>query len=434
VNTPSKPRAALQQLGPYIVGAKIAHGGMATLYLGCSKDDPDGVVALKVIKDELAVHEGYVHMFLDEAKILSSLSHPNIIRTLEYGVTGDQRFIAMELLLGRPLADVWDLVAARSERVPLVLGAWIAAEVASGLHHAHELPDEKGQPLHVIHRDVNPTNIFLTYDGEVKLIDFGLAKARGRRYRSGAGIVKGKLPYLSPEQVRDPSQEPIDVDRRVDLFALGTTLWELGSGKRLFKRDSDLATIEAIRKAEIPDLRNLFSDYPDAIWNIVKRSLARDRDERYATADEMRRELDAFVEGQGVGAATLESYLSELFPGERTRQARWLQEVTALRDSKPSTQTVPPPVPVASMSAMQVAAASPSGKRLPDDSSEPELANAPKPERAPEPLVRESPHGHGLSSASIPLPPEARQSHWTVVTIGVTLGVLALAALFSAFR
>src|SRR5262249_39056041 len=154
------------------------------------------------------------------------------IQTLEYGISGRHRYIAMELLSGRTFADVWDLLAHRGEKMDLRLGAWICARVAEGLHSAHELVDEEGSPLNVIHRDVNPTNIFLTHGGDVKLIDFGLAKARVRVSKSADGIVKGKIPYLAPEQA---SGKPID--RRVDIYALGTTLWEAATMKRLFKRD-----------------------------------------------------------------------------------------------------------------------------------------------------------------------------------------------------
>src|SRR5262245_55816174 len=158
--TPTAPPLP-RLLGPYEVGAKIGGGGMATVYLGRKMEGAEEkVVALKVIKDELANDETFIHMFLDEAKILSRLSHPNIIETLEYGVTGEVRFIAMELLLGRSLADVWDLLAAEGKRVPVPLGAWICARVADGLEHAHKLRDDDGQALNVIHRDVNPSNIF----------------------------------------------------------------------------------------------------------------------------------------------------------------------------------------------------------------------------------------------------------------------------------
>jgi len=330
------------KLGPYEVGAKIAGGGMATVYIG-RKLDAGGLeqlVALKVIKDELANDPTFVHMFLDEAKILSRLSHPNIIETLEYGVSDRHRFIAMELLLGRSLMDVWELLASRSERVPIGLGAWICARVAEGLEHAHTLEDEQGQPLSVIHRDVNPSNIFLAFDGHVKLIDFGLAKMKNQSSKTGEGILKGKVPYLSPEQILQD-----EVDGRSDLYSLGTTLWELCAGKRLFKRDTDVATIEAIRQAKVPDIREQIPTFPDALWHIVRKSLQPKAEDRYATALDMARALGAFLEVEAcdVGAEALEKFLAEHFSGDQARQSAWLRAAKA----KPlRTVTLPPPVPL----------------------------------------------------------------------------------------
>lgn len=202
---------------------------MATVYMGRAKDESgkERVAAIKVIRHEMTRNENVVQMFIDEATLLARLSHPNISRTLEHGVTGDRHFIAMELLIGRTLFDVWEALVARKLSLRLDVAAWICARVAHALHYAHELTDERGTPLDVIHRDVNPSNIFLTYDGDVKLFDFGLAKTVGRRAKSAEGIVKGKLPYLAPEQVMQ-----FPYDRRADIFMLGTTLWELVTMRR----------------------------------------------------------------------------------------------------------------------------------------------------------------------------------------------------------
>lgn len=316
---------------------------MASVYLGRSIDDERGeqLVALKVIKDELAHDENFISMFLDEAKILSKLSHPHIIRTLEFGVSGDHRFIAMELLLGRSLMDVWEVCFAVHEKISLGLVAWIAARVCEGLHYAHELKIE-GEPLHVIHRDVNPSNIFLTYDGEVKLIDFGLAKAVGRHSRSAEGVVKGKIPYLSPEQIK---QKPID--RRADIYALGITLWECVAMRRLFKRDNDVETLRAIQKGEIPDLRKEAS-CPEGLWSIITKALAEDLDARYATAADLGADLDKFVKTRGAAdhGHELDELLARLFQGERPRQQAWLEEA---RDRPRPNQTMPPPAPLPSV-------------------------------------------------------------------------------------
>jgi serine/threonine-protein kinase len=340
-------------------------------------------------------------MFLDEAKVLSRLSHPNIIETLEYGVTGDTRFIAMELLLGRSLADVWDLVAAKGERIPVPLGAWICARVADGLEHAHTLTDDDAQPLNVIHRDVNPSNIFLTFDGRVKLIDFGLAKMKNRRAKTGDGIVKGKVPYLSPEQI---TQETID--GRTDLYSLGTTLWELGTGQRLFKRDSDIDTIEAIRQAFVPDIRETFPDYPEELWEVVKRSLKPKPADRFATAGEIAKALDKFLEDKHdeIGATKLESFLAEHFAEDQARQAAWLR-VAKSRAAARGGETMPPPVPLPEVKRGAGEAprdAIPSPEPLPP-------INVPA-RKGPEPPKPETPPRETTKAKSKPPPPLRKRS------------------------
>jgi eukaryotic-like serine/threonine-protein kinase len=332
-------------LGRYEVGARVGGGGMAHVYVGrgIADDGREQLVALKVIRDEYGHDPRFLRMFSDEAKILARLSHPNVIRTIESGITKDHRFIVMELLAGRTLAEVWELLAANREQLSLRLGAWICARVADGLHAAHELTDDAGIPMSVVHRDVNPWNIFLTHTGRVKLIDFGLAKARVRRTRSVDGVVKGKLPYLAPEQL---SSRP--VDRRIDIYALGTTLWEAGTMVRLFKRDSDIATFRAIVDGKVPDPRDLVAGYPDGLYAIVQRALRRDPDERYATARAMGDALDALVGDAGAELREeLASLVSRLFPGEEEEHLLWRHEAISLR----ILATAPPPplpVPIAS--------------------------------------------------------------------------------------
>lgn len=331
-------------LGRYEVGAKIGGGGMATVYIGRTTrgNGDEELVALKVIRDEYAHDENFSSMFVDEAKILARLAHPNVIHTLEYGVTGHHRFIAMELLSGRTFADVWEELAARNEMLSVRLGAWICARVAEGLHSAHELVDESGTPLSVIHRDVNPGNVFLTHSGQVKLIDFGLAKARVRLSKSADGIVKGKIPYLAPEQARGAA-----IDRRTDIYALGTTLWEAATMKRLFKRETDVATLKAIRDAKVPDVRALIPGFPDALWAIIERATQVEQDARQATAEQLRRELDAFLGDPSDLPGELTDLLAKLFPGQQAQHAKWVRDATA---SRPPMWTMPPPAPLPTVS------------------------------------------------------------------------------------
>ncbi|MGH7328778.1 MAG: serine/threonine protein kinase, partial [Polyangiaceae bacterium] len=204
--------------------------------------------------------------------------------------TGEDRgkhFIAMELLIGESLLTVWTTFRDHEARVPFAIAAYIGARVAEALHHAHELRQDDGTPANVVHRDVNPSNIFLTFDGRIKIIDFGLARSEKRLTRTDTGIVKGKVAYLSPEQV-----EGHPPDRRADVFALGTTLWELAMLRRLFRQDNDLDTVRAIQVCEVPDPRILDRAFPPALWQILERALARDPDARYATCEAMMHDLD----------------------------------------------------------------------------------------------------------------------------------------------
>ena len=340
------------RLGRYEVRAKIAEGGMATVYVGRllpfappavgSMPPPTGnreVVALKVIRDEFSLNRDFVNMFLDEAKIVSHFRHPNIVQVYELGVEGTRIFIAMELLFGQSLWNVWDACKERGVRLRYDMIAWIGARVAEGLHYAHEMRDASGQHLEIVHRDVNATNIFLTYDGQVKIIDFGLAKAVNRVSKTAAGVIKGKIAYMSPEQaVGSP------IDRRTDVFALGTTLWELSVDRRLFKHTDEIETLKKVHAAAVPDPTHLVEGYPPALWRVLERSLARDKNERYATAAELARDLDACAqtEGRGVTPAAVAEVMRELFVSERERQASWLADASAPDRTAPL-QTLKPP-------------------------------------------------------------------------------------------
>lgn len=329
-------------MGPYEVGPKIGRGGMADVYVArdLRRNAEIPVIALKVIKSELVLKDRYyLDLFLDEAKILERLRHPNLIRVFEAGVTTEHRFIAMELLLGRSLADVFDLLAARGERIPFEVGALICMRVAEGLHHAHELVDPDNASYELVHRDVNPSNIFLTFDGRVKLIDFGLARSRGTQARAPSGVVKGKVAYLAPEQLTSKT-----ADRRIDIYQLGITLWELATGKRLYKKDTPEESLRAIQQGVVPLPSTLAPDVPPELSSLIMRALAYDPDRRFTTMNGLARALESIVRASPT-PVDLAGFLETVFPGQRAELDRWYDDVSGKTLAQNSTVYPPAPVP-----------------------------------------------------------------------------------------
>jgi len=318
-------------IGRYEIYGKLAEGGMATIYLGHLRG-PKGftrTVALKMLRPEYAQDPNFIAMFIDEANLVAKLAHPNIVHVYELGEEGGQLFIAMEMLFGESLAAIWAECQRRNARLRGDLVAWIGARVAEGLHHAHELCDSDGSPQNLIHRDVNPANVFVTYDGHVKLLDFGLAKAVRKVSQTQRGVVKGKLAYLSPEQITG-----MPIDRRSDIFSLAATLYELSTDQRLFKRDADEETIEAVRAALVPDPTGSVPDYPSLLWLVLRRALTREPAERYATAQELARDLDGVARAQGsiIQTSSIAEVMGELFGKERVR------EISLFRAGSPRTE------------------------------------------------------------------------------------------------
>jgi eukaryotic-like serine/threonine-protein kinase len=335
---PGNDGSPIARLGPYEVGPRIGRGGMADVYVArdLRTDANLRVVALKVVRADLVDEDGtYLELFRDEIAILTRLHHPNLIRVIDAGVGDSRQYIAMDLLLGRTLADVFDLLAEQGARMPPKLAAWICLQVAEGLHHAHELVDENGVSAELVHRDVNPSNIFLTFEGDVKLLDFGLARSRGGK--TDAGLVKGKVAYLAPEQVSGEA-----TDRRVDIFQLGISLWELLTGKRLFKRESHAASIHAIRDLAIPAPNEVARDIPRELSTVTARSLARDPAHRFDTMLGFARALEPQARGN---KDFLADFMDQTFPGQRAELGAWYDAVTGKKTRSPTTHYPPAPVP-----------------------------------------------------------------------------------------
>ena len=288
-----------RSFGKYELLARLAVGGMAEIFLARRRgtDGAGGIVVIKRVLPHLAEDARFVAMFRDEARLASRIEHVNACRVLELGSVGDTYFIAKEYLHGVPLSRVLLRSARTSDQLDIRFIAGVIRQSCAGLHHAHELSAPDGRLLDVVHRDVSPPNIFVTAEGQVKLLDFGVAKARGASQKTRTGTVKGKNAYMSPEQVLG---EPID--RRSDLFSLGIVMWESITSSRLFLRETDFETFRSITKGEIQDVAELRPDVPAPLAAVVRRALERDREKRYATAADLGDAVVAAMQSAG-GAA-----------------------------------------------------------------------------------------------------------------------------------
>lgn len=280
----------------YSIIRRLDKGGMAEVFLGksASLEGFDKVVAIKRVLPDLARNERFVNMFLDEAKISLHLDHANIVSVFDVGRSGQSYFIVMEFIDG---TNMKRLIEGHS--MPVGLACYVAVEICKALVYAHEKLDSKGQPQHIVHRDISPPNILISRDGEVKLTDFGLAAAASQIESTDPGVVKGKFAYLSPEAAMGE-----EVDLRADIFALGVVLWESLAGRRLFQGETDLETLQNVRACEVPPIHGVRHDIPASLDRILNRALAKNRADRYGSAREFGRELSHFLVQQGMSVTS----------------------------------------------------------------------------------------------------------------------------------
>jgi len=283
---PASAPAGLR-LGRYEVVRHLASGGMAEIYL--AKHGAEEVV-VKVISRERGHDQKFVQMFLDEARVAATLHHPNIAGMLEVGRQDETYFLAMEYIDGDTVRALLERAVTIGYRVPLPVCVHIVAAVAAGLHHAHERKAATGDRLEIVHRDVTPSNIMLSWKGEVKLLDFGIAQANNRAAETQSGTIKGKFAYMSPEQCRGKG-----IDRRTDVFALGIVLYELTTQRRCFRTDSDFETMDRIVKGRIVTPTSFDPRYPPELEAILLKAMALDPDQRYLTAEAFRQALAAYA-------------------------------------------------------------------------------------------------------------------------------------------
>jgi len=305
----------LRRFGKYVLHERIATGGMAEVYRATSSNEAgfERTVAIKRILPHLGEDAEFVEMFIDEAKIWVQLSHSNVAQILDLGCEDGDYFIAMEFVEGHDLRTILERELERGRTVPVPIACHVVMKVAAALSHAHGAHGRDGRPLDVIHRDVSPQNVLLGYEGEVKVVDFGLAKAAGRATQTRAGVVKGKLSYLSPEQALG-----MDIDHRSDIYSLGLCFYELLTGRKLHQRATDVDTVMAVQIGDVVPPREIAPHVPEALEEIILRALARDPIDRYQSAMDLHDELELYgVASRAVaGRRDLTRYLRELFAEE----------------------------------------------------------------------------------------------------------------------
>ncbi|HET6284813.1 MAG TPA: serine/threonine-protein kinase [Polyangia bacterium] len=314
------------RIGRYQLLDCLATGGMAQVFLALSGELSGfrTLVVVKRILPHLSLNRHFIRMFFDEARLAAQLDHPNVVRIIEVGQDGDEYFLAMEAVQGRSLSSLLRRGCKQDKPLTHAQSAFIIAQAANGLGYAHDLADTDGRPLEVVHRDVSPQNILISFEGSVKVIDFGVARALGRISETRAGGVKGKVHYMSPEQASGG-----EVDRRSDVFALGIVLWEALCGQRLFRRDNERAALHAIVDDPIKAPSEVVRISP-RLERIVMKALEKDPADRYKTAEEMALALErhAFTT-EGFNPTQVGTAMKTLFASDH---ARWKKTIAAARD------------------------------------------------------------------------------------------------------
>lgn len=323
-NDVSRPGLSLDSLarerpvhwvGKYRILAELGRGGMSNVYLAVARG-PGGVnklIVLKAVLPELASEPGSLAMFLDEARLAAQLNHPNVVQTYEVGTEGDRHVIVMEYLEGQSLADIVRAAEKAGTKLPLSMYLRIVIGALEGLQYAHDLAAYDGTPLQLVHRDVSPQNIFVTYRGSVKVLDFGIAKAASSSTHTATGVVKGKIAYMAPEQmVAD------NIDRRADLYSVGCILWAAATGRKLWKDVPDVHIMRRVINGDIPTPQSVNPACDDELNRIVMKALASDPNQRYETAAALQEDLERYLERlEPVKPKDIGNFVSNLFAAQR---------------------------------------------------------------------------------------------------------------------
>ncbi len=335
-DTMSRPRTTgvnferpIRAVGKYRILSELGRGGMANVYLAVARG-PGGVsklVVLKALLPDLATEQGALSMFLDEARLAAQLNHANVVQTYEVGTEGDRHVIVMEYLEGQSLSTLIRRAEQSERKLPLRMYLRILINVLEGLHYAHELSSYDGAPLALVHRDVSPQNVFVTYDGQVKVLDFGIAKAASSSTQTATGLVKGKISYMAPEQMIAGT-----IDRRADVYSAGCMLWAVATGQKLWKDMPDVHIMRAVLAGEIPTPQSVNAGVDNELNRIVMKALATQPDERYATALELQADLEAYAETLGplIKQKDIGIFMADLFADKRAEIRALVERQLAL--------------------------------------------------------------------------------------------------------
>jgi Protein kinase domain/PEGA domain len=325
----NEPNFSPQAFGRYVLVDKIATGGMAEIFKAKTYSDGgfESLLVIKRILPHIGENSDFVSMFVDEAKISVALKHPNIVRVHDFGRIRDNYFIAMECVEGKDTRNFLRKLARRKTWLPEKFAAYFAHEVCKGLHYAHNKTDQQGRSLGIVHRDISPSNVIVSYEGEIKIADFGIAKAERNAYQTRDGMLKGKFEYMSPEQASGR-----EIDHRSDLFSLGIILYEMLTAKRLFKTDSEIATLARVRDGDIEAPSRIKADVSPSLEAICMRALCRDPGDRYQSADQMADDLREYLfpDTADTIRRELKGYLADLFHDEIAEERQRLEAGSAI--------------------------------------------------------------------------------------------------------
>ncbi len=313
------------RFGKYLLLERINVGGMAEVFKAKAfgVEGFQRILAIKRILPNMSEDQEFINMFVDEARLAVQLNHANIVQIYELGKHDSQYYIAMEYVAGKDLRRIIEGFRKRKEAMPVPLAAYICAKICEGLDYAHRKGYPDGRPMNLVHRDISPQNMLVSYEGDVKIIDFGIAKAADRLSKTQAGVLKGKFGYMSPEQVAGA-----EIDRRSDLFAVGVLLYEMLTCTRLFVAETDFSTLEKVRQCEIPAMRELNDGVPEALEDVVRKALAKDLDERYQWCSDFNEDLQRFlITDQSIfNTKRMASFMKETFKDDIDQEMQKMQD------------------------------------------------------------------------------------------------------------